>query len=206
MCPYSRQCCGHHGPPDDDPNQRLSKKRPPRETQGLTEEGQFGGRPPGSGRKVWGGDSRTQERTLKCGRSGLRGPPGRRPGRADALEPTALPSGHPRGRRAHGAPGARSSAGRALAGAQTSEPPLERERKVPKRTRSPRKVAVGARDSPQGLPAFASPTGRLCAGPSSPPSSVARPSARSDPARPSACPRTPLARELAPPSPQGSAP
>lgn len=63
MCPYSRQHCGHHGPPDNDQNQRLSKKRSPRETWGLTEEGQAGGRPPEGGSKVWGGDSRTQERT-----------------------------------------------------------------------------------------------------------------------------------------------
>ncbi|CAI9167423.1 unnamed protein product [Rangifer tarandus platyrhynchus] len=43
MCPYSREYCGHHGPPDNDQNQRLSKKRSPRETWGLTEEGQAGG-------------------------------------------------------------------------------------------------------------------------------------------------------------------
>ncbi|CAN0348926.1 unnamed protein product [Rangifer tarandus platyrhynchus] len=66
------------------------------------------------------------------------------------------------------------------------------------RTRGPRKEAVGARDSPRGLPAFASPPGRPGAGPSSTPSSLSRP------ARPA--PRPPLARELAPPSPPGSAP
>lgn len=156
----------------------------------------------GGGHQAVGGKSgeaipAPRRERLSVGRSGLRGPPGRRPGRADALEPTALPSGHPRGRRAHGAPGARSSAGRALAGAQTSEPPLERERKVPRRTRSPWKVAVGARDSPQDLLAFASPTGRLGAGPSSPPSSVARPSARP-------APRPTLGLPSASPSPRVS--
>ena len=43
MCPYSRECCGHHGPPDVDQKQRLMKKRSPKETWGLTEEDQAGG-------------------------------------------------------------------------------------------------------------------------------------------------------------------
>nr|XP_020767744.1 atherin-like [Odocoileus virginianus texanus] len=66
------------------------------------------------------------------------------------------------------------------------------------RTRGPRKEAVGARDSPRGLPALASPPGRPGAGPSSTPSSLSRPAGPA--------PRPPLAQELAPPSPPGSAP